>query len=85
MEVFLEQGASFEHVRAQGRDQDRWMATHIFSDIKEKAKFKSFTLTANGTLTRNECVLTLSGNNCAAHVAGASVGDGKKFLRLSHL
>ena len=79
MEVFLEQGASFEHVRAQGRDHDRWAATHIFSDIKEKAKFKSFTLTANGTLTRNECVLTLSGNNCAAHVAGASVGDGKKF------
>ena len=79
MEVFLEQGASFEHVRAQGRDHDRWATTHIFSDIKEKAKFKSFTLTANGTLTRNECVLTLSGNNCAAHVAGASVGDGKKF------
>jgi Fe-S cluster assembly protein SufD len=79
MEVFLEQGASFEHVRAQGRDHDRWAATHIFSDIKEKAKFKSFTLTANGILTRNECVLNLSGNNCAAHVAGASVGDGKKF------
>ena len=79
MEVFLEQGASFEHVRTQGRDHDRWAATHIFSDIKEKAKFKSFTLTANGALTRNECVLYLSGNECTAHVAGASVGDGKKF------
>ena len=79
MEVFLEQGASFEHVRAQGRDHDRWAATHIFSNIQEKAKFKSFTLTANGALTRNECVLDLSGNECAAHVAGASVGDGKKF------
>ena len=30
-------------------------------------------------MTRNECVLTLSGNDCAAHVAGASVGDGNKF------
>ena len=79
MEVFLEQGSSFEHVRTQGRDHDRWAATHIFSDIQEKAKFKSFTLTANGVLTRNECVLYLSGNDCAAHVAGASVGDGKKF------
>jgi len=79
MEVFLEQGSSFEHVRTQGRDHDRWAATHIFSDIQEKAKFKSFTLTANGALTRNECVLYLSGNDCAAHVAGASVGDGKKF------
>ena len=79
MEVFLEQGASFEHVRTQGRDHDRWVATHMFSDIQEKAKFKSFTLSANGTLTRNECVLNLSGNECTAHVAGASVGDGKKF------
>ena len=79
MEVFLEQGAGFEHIRTQGRDHDRWAATHIFSDIQEKAKFKSFTLTANGALTRNECVLYLSGNDCAAHLAGASVGDGKKF------
>ena len=79
MEVFLEQGANFEHVRTQGRDHNRWAATHIFSDIQENAKFKSFTLTANGVLTRNECVLTLSGNDCAAHVAGASVGDGNKF------
>ena len=79
MEVFLEQGANFEHVRTQGRDHNRWAATHIFSDIQENAKFKSFTLTANGILTRNECILTLSGNDCAAHVAGASVGDGNKF------
>ena len=79
MEVFLEQGASLEHVRTQGRDHNRWAATHIFSDIQENAKFKSFTLTANGVLTRNECVLTLSGNDCTAHVAGASVGDGNKF------
>jgi Fe-S cluster assembly protein SufD len=79
MEVFLEQDACLEHVRTQGRDHNRWAVTHIFSDIQENARFKSFTLTANGILTRNECVLTLSGNDCAAHVAGASVGDGNKF------
>jgi Fe-S cluster assembly protein SufD len=79
MEVFLEQSASFQHVRTQGRDHDRWAVTHIFADIQEKAKFKSFTLTANGVLTRNECILALSGNECVAHVAGASVGDGKQF------
>ena len=38
--------------------------------------FKSFTLTANGALTRNECVLRLNGDDATAHVAGASVGDG---------
>jgi Fe-S cluster assembly protein SufD len=79
MEVFLEQSASFQHVRTQGRDHDRLPVTHIFEDIQEKAKFKSFTLTANGVLTRNECILALSGNECVAHVAGASVGDGKQF------
>ena len=79
MEVFLEQNASFQHVRTQGRDHDRWAVTHIFGDIQEKANFKSFTLTANGVLTRNECILALSGDQCVAHVAGASVGDGKKY------
>ena len=79
MEVFLEENASFQHVRTQGRDHDRWAATHIFADIQEKAKFKSFTLTANGILTRNECILALFGDECVAHVAGASVGDGKNY------
>ena len=79
MEVFLDEGASLEHIRAQGRDHDRLAMTHVFADIKENAKFKSFTLSANGMLTRNECVLTLSGDESAAHVAGASVGDGKSF------
>ena len=79
IEVFLDEGANIEHIRAQGRDHDRLAVTHVFADIKENAKFKSFTLSANGMLTRNECVLTLSGDECAAHVAGASVGDGKSF------
>ncbi|NRB03974.1 MAG: SufD family Fe-S cluster assembly protein, partial [Rhodobacteraceae bacterium] len=36
----------------------------------------SFTLTVNGQLTRNECVLELTGDDAIAHVAGACVGDG---------
>ena len=37
---------------------------------------RSFTLTANGVLTRNEAVLELTGDDAVAHVAGAAVGDG---------
>jgi Fe-S cluster assembly protein SufD len=37
---------------------------------------RSFTLTANGRLTRNEAVIELSGDEGRAHVAGAAVGDG---------
>ena len=38
--------------------------------------FKSFTLTVNGILTRNECVIEMTGNDAHATVAGACVGDG---------
>lgn len=76
MEVDVADGARFHHIRAQGRDHERRAATHVFSRIGEKALFKSFTLTANGCLTRNEQIIELVGDDGVAHVAGAAVGDG---------
>ncbi|WP_193142370.1 SufD family Fe-S cluster assembly protein [Meridianimarinicoccus sp. MJW13] len=76
LEVDVADGAAFHHVRAQGRDHERRAATHIFARLGAESVFKSFTLTANGVLTRNECVLELTGDNAVAHVAGACVGDG---------
>jgi len=76
LEVDIADEAGFHHVRAQGRDHDRRAATHIFARLGEKSIFKSFTLTANGVLTRNECVIELTGDDAIAHVAGACVGDG---------
>lgn len=76
MEVDVGDGAAFHHVRTQGRDHERRAATHIFARLGEKSAFKSFTLTANGVLTRNECVVELTGDNGIAHIAGACVGDG---------
>ncbi len=76
MEVEVGDGARFHHVRAQGRDHQRVAATHIFARIGRDALFKSFTLTANGRLTRNEAVLELVGEGSLAHVAGAAMGDG---------
>lgn len=77
LEVDLGEGAAFHHIRAQGRDHARRAATHIFARLAKKALFKSFTLTANGVLTRNEAVLDLVGDDAQAHVAGAAVGDGR--------
>lgn len=77
MEVEVGQGARFHHIRAQGRDHERRAATHIFARLAEEALFKSFTLTANGVLTRNEAVIELNGDDAVAHVAGAAVGDGR--------
>ncbi|HEY0214497.1 MAG TPA: SufD family Fe-S cluster assembly protein [Paenirhodobacter sp.] len=76
MEVDVADGARFHHIRAQGRDHERRAITHIFARIGSGALFKSFTLTVNGVLTRNECVLTLAGDDAVAHVAGAALGDG---------
>ena len=77
LEVEVADGARFHHIRAQGRDHARHAATHVFARLGHGSAFKSFTLTANGTLTRNEVVIEMRGDDAQAHVAGAAVGDGK--------
>ncbi|NIY78729.1 Fe-S cluster assembly protein SufD [Celeribacter sp. HF31] len=76
MEVEVADKAAFHHVRAQGRDHERRAVTHIFGTVGQEALFKSFTMTANGVLTRNEVVLDIQGDDSMAHVAGAALGDG---------
>lgn len=76
MEVEVADGAGFHHVRTQGRDHERRAATHIFARLGTESAFKSFTMTANGVLTRNEVVIELTGDDAVAHVAGAALGDG---------
>ena len=76
MEVDVADGGAFHHVRAQGRDHERRAVTHIFARLGEASTFKSFTLTANGVLTRNEAFITFTGDNATAHIAGAALGDG---------
>ncbi|MCL3883501.1 Fe-S cluster assembly protein SufD [Marivita sp. GX14005] len=76
MEVDIADGGTFHHVRVQGRDHERRAATAIFTRLGTESVFKSFTLTANGVLTRNECVIELTGDDAVAHVAGACMGDG---------
>ncbi len=76
MEVEIAERAGFHHVGAQGRDHERRAATHIFARLGRESVFKSFTMTANGVLTRNECVIELTGDDAVAHVAGAAIGDG---------
>ncbi|MEM6887702.1 MAG: Fe-S cluster assembly protein SufD [Pseudomonadota bacterium] len=76
MEVEIADGATLHHVRTQGRDHERRAATHLFARLGTESTFKSFTLTANGVLTRNEVVIELTGDDAVAHVAGACLGDG---------
>jgi Fe-S cluster assembly protein SufD len=76
MEVDVAEGAAFHHVRVQGRDHERRAATAIFARLGRESRFKSFTLTVNGRLTRNECVVEFTGDAAKATVAGACAGDG---------
>ncbi|MFC7703533.1 Fe-S cluster assembly protein SufD [Plastorhodobacter daqingensis] len=76
LEVDVAEGARFHHIRTQGRSRGRVAATHVFAQVGAEALFKSFTLTANGALTRNEAFIDLIGGNGVAHIAGAAVGDG---------
>lgn len=76
LEVEVADNGRFHHIRMQGRDHERRANTHVFARIGAGALFKSFTLTANGRLTRNDAVIELVGDDAVAHVAGAAVGDG---------
>ncbi|MXU65865.1 SufB/SufD family protein [Oceanomicrobium pacificus] len=76
MEVEVADTGRFNHVRIQGRDRERLAATHLFARLEAESAFKSFTLTVNGALTRNECVIELTGDDATAHVAGACIGEG---------
>ncbi|TMV82342.1 Fe-S cluster assembly protein SufD, partial [Thioclava sp. BHET1] len=77
LEVEVADRAAFHHIRTQGRDHERRTVTHLFARLGTESRFKSFTLTANGVMTRNEAVLELTGDDAFAHVAGAALGDGK--------
>lgn len=79
MEVEVADGAAFHHIRIQGRDHQRRAVTGTFARLGKESLFKSFTLTMNGVLTRNECVIELTGEGGSAHVAGAALGDGGDF------
>ncbi|WP_412504555.1 SufB/SufD family protein [Roseovarius sp. SYSU LYC5161] len=79
LEADIADRGRLHHVRAQGRDHERRAVTGTFARLGTESTFKSFTMTVNGVMTRNECVITLTGDDAVAHVAGASVGDGQDF------
>ncbi len=76
LEVDVADTGAFHHIRAQGRDHERRAVSHIFARLGKESTFKSFTLTVNGVLTRNEAVIEFTGDDAVAHIAGACLGDG---------
>ena len=79
MEFDVADRATLHHVRTQGRDHERKTVTHLFGRLAKESVFRSFTMTVNGVLTRNEAVLEFTGDDAKATVAGASAGDGRNY------
>jgi Fe-S cluster assembly protein SufD len=81
LEVDVADTGTFHHIRVQGRDHDRRAVNTILARVGADCMFKSFTMTANGVLTRNEAFIELRGDDSMAHIAGLCMGDGKNFLQ----
>ncbi|MEM7487882.1 MAG: Fe-S cluster assembly protein SufD [Pseudomonadota bacterium] len=75
-EIDVADGGTCHHFRIQGPDHDRHVNTHLFARLGSESLLKSFTLSANGQLTRNEAVIELTGDDGAAHIACAAFGRG---------
>ena len=79
MEVEVADGGSFHHIRLQDGPREA-NATHIFARLGAEAAFKTFTLTADGSLTRNEVVMEFTGDDASGHIAGGVLGQGTSHI-----
>jgi Fe-S cluster assembly protein SufD len=76
LELDIAEGAELHHLRDQGREPGGVAATATFARLAARAELRSFTLTLNGRLTRNEAVVWLCGDDARAHLAGAVLACG---------
>jgi Fe-S cluster assembly protein SufD len=79
IEIDVAEGGSFQHVRLQEGPRAP-SAGHIFVRLGAQAQFKTFTLTADGELTRNEVVMDFAGDGAVGHVAGAVMAKGQAHV-----
>lgn len=77
MEADIRPGGKLNYVAAKRAGHQKLGVTHLFARVGEKAQFKGFALSVNGTLMRHESVIDMVGNDAVAHIAGAVLGDGK--------
>lgn len=76
IEADLREGARLHHITAKRASHPKIGMSHIFARVGAKAMFKSFELTVNGQIMRNETVIDIAGNDAVAHVAAAVLGEG---------
>ena len=75
IEVDLAEGARLHHIAARRAGPEAVGLSHLFARVAAEAQFKSFTLSVNGTVIRNEGVIEFTGDDAVAHIAAAVLGD----------
>ncbi|SIP87383.1 Fe-S cluster assembly protein SufD [Paracoccus thiocyanatus] len=76
IEADLARGARLHHLSAKRAKDPKLGLGHIFARVGAEALFKSFTLSVNGAMMRNEAVIDIAGDDAVAHIAAAVLGDG---------
>jgi len=79
IEIDVAEGGTFQHVRIQEGPRAR-AASHLFARLGAGAQFKTFTLTSDGDLTRNEVVMEFAGAGAVGHIAGAVLAKGDSHV-----
>ena len=79
MEADVAHDGEFRHVRVQTGERQPG-ATHLFARLGDRALFKTFTLSADGPLTRNEVVFDLAGEHAVGHSAGGVLATGDSHI-----
>jgi Fe-S cluster assembly protein SufD len=79
LEVSIADGATLHHVRTQTEARAPH-ATHLFARLGHESQLKTFTVTADGELTRNEVVVELAGDGGSGHIAGAVLAGDRSHV-----
>ncbi|MDO5529603.1 MAG: SufD family Fe-S cluster assembly protein [Paracoccus sp. (in: a-proteobacteria)] len=78
VEADVKAGGALHLISAHRAGYQRLALSHIFARVAEKALFKAFTLSVNGTVMRHEGVIEMVGDDGIAHIAAAVLGDGDR-------
>lgn len=75
IEADLAKGARLHMIAAKRAVDPKVGLSHVFARVAEGASLKSFVLSVNGNVMRNEAVVDMVGDDAVAHVAAAVLGD----------
>ncbi|WP_028725788.1 SufB/SufD family protein [Paracoccus zeaxanthinifaciens] len=75
IEADLAKGARLHMIAAKRAADPKIGISHIFARVDEGAAIKSFVLSVNGNVMRNEAIIDMVGDDAVAHVAAAVLGD----------